>query len=164
MSDLADYIQSEIARALASRPTIHAAEVSAYDPKRHAIKAMLHPDEIETGWFPMHTSHVGNGFGVTMGPNIGDQIVVGFLGANMNNPVHLGRLHSDKEQPPTVQAGEMLLKDQNGNSIKFTATGIAINGNLDINGGYIKAKGHVIDDTHQHTNTMPGGGLSGVPQ
>jgi uncharacterized protein involved in type VI secretion and phage assembly len=164
MSDLADYIQHEIARALASQPGIKAAEVSAYDPKRHAIKAMLKPDGIETGWFPMHTSHVGNGFGVTMGPNIGDQIVVGFLGHNMNNPVHLGRLHSDKEQPPTVNAGEMLMKDQNGNSIKFTASGIAINGNVDFSNGYVKSNGHAIDDSHQHKDTAPGAGLSGVPQ
>ena len=164
MSDLADYIHNEIARALASHPGIKAAEVSAYDPKRHAIKAMLHPDEIETGWFPMHTSHVGNGFGVAMGPNLGDQIVVGFIGGNMNSPVHLGRLHSDKEQPPVAQAGEMVIQHGNGALIKITSAGITINGNVDFTGGYVKSKGHVIDETHLHINTQPGAGLSGTPQ
>ena len=164
MSDLAEYIQHEIARAMASRPGIKAAEVSAYDPKRHAIKAMLKPDDIETGWFPMGTSHVGNGFGVVMGPAVGDQIMEGFLGDSMHNPVHLGRLHSDSQQPPTAQSGEIVISHSSGASIKITATGITINGTLDINGGYIKAKGHSIDETHLHTNVPPGGGLSGAPQ
>ncbi len=164
MSDLADYIHAEIERHLASHAGIKAAEISAYDPKRHAIKATLHPDGIETGWFPMGTSHVGNGFGVVMGPNVGDQIMVGFLGGNIDSPVHLGRLHSDKEQPPVANSGEVVIQHGNGATIKITSTGITITGNVDFVGGYVKSKGHLIDDTHLHTNVTPGGGLSGVPQ
>lgn len=164
MSDLQSYIHGEIARHLASLPGTKAAEITAYDASNHRIKAKLWPDDIETNWFPMGTSHVGNGFGVVMGPSVGDQIMVGFLDHNINAPVHLGRLHSDKERPPVAQSGELVIQHQSGGTIKITSTGITITGNVDFNGGYVKAKGHLIDDTHLHTNTMPGGGLSGVPQ
>lgn len=157
-----DVVQQEIAREKASNPGIKAAEISAYDANRHAIKATLHPDEIETGWFPVGTSHVSSGGGVVHGPSVGDQIMVGFLDGNINAPVHLGRLHSDKEQPPIAQSGEIIFK-QGGVVFKITASGITITGNVDFNGGYVKAKGHAIDDTHLHTGVVPGSGLTGVP-
>jgi uncharacterized protein involved in type VI secretion and phage assembly len=151
-----DIVQQEIARHMASQPGIKAAEISAYDPKRHAIKATLKPDDIETGWFPVGTSHVSNGGGVVMGPGVGDQIVVGFLGGNMDSPVHLGRLHSDKEQPPTANSGEIIMKQGN---VTFKITGSGI----DVTGGYVKVNGHAIDDTHTHTGVTPGSGVTGVP-
>ena len=164
MSDLEDYIHNAISRHMASMPGIKAAEITAYDPNRHAIKAMLHPDEIETGWFPMATAHVGNGFGVVMGPSVGDQITIGFIGNDINAPFHIGRIHSDKEQPPVAQSGEMVIQHKSGGTIKITASGITITGNVDLNGGYVKAKGHLIDDSHVHTGVTPGSGLTGVPQ
>jgi phage gp45-like len=35
---------------------------------------------------------------------------------------------------------------------------------LDVTGGYVKHNGHAIDDTHQHKDTQPGSGQSGVPE
>ena len=173
MDDLAGYIHHQISRHLASRPGIKAAEVTAYDPKRHAIKAMLHPEKIETGWMPMGTSHVGGGHGVVIGPTVGDQILIGFLGSNINNPVHLGRLHSDKQQPPVAQSGEIVMKHKTGALIKIDkdgnmtldvlSKGLTINGNVDFTGGYVKSKGHSIDETHRHKDVTPGLDLTGVP-
>ncbi len=173
-ANLSDFVQHEISRALARHSTMKAAEITAFDPDNHRIKAMLHPDEIETGWFSVNTAGTGNGWGVVIGPKVGDQISVGFFDGNIENPHHLGRLHSDKERPPVVQSGEILLKhetgaiikiDQNGNmTFDVGSHGITLNGNVDVNGGYLKHHGHDVGFTHEHIDSQPGTGLTGVPQ
>lgn len=182
MPDLHDYVHREIDRALTRVPGLKAATITGYDPKTYTMKAMLHPDERETAWFPVNTLHVGDNFGVAVGPTLGDQIVVGFIDNNMETPTHIGRLHSDKEKAPEVQSGEVLIKtgtgvtifidkdgklliSSNGTPITIDASGgnIAIKGNVDFSDGYVKHNGHDIGDTHMHTDVLSGADLSGPP-
>lgn len=167
-TDLSDYIQFEVARALARFPTMKAAEITAYDPQNHRIKAMLHPDGIETGWFSVNTAHTGNGWGIAIGPKIGDQISVGFFDGNIETPHHLGRLHSDKERPPVVQSGEMLFQHESGTKIKIDSGGhVTIDAggaNVNIASATLTHNGHDVGSTHKHTNVTAGSDLTGVPQ
>ena len=41
--------------------------VTSYDPKNHLAKVMLQPWGYESGWLPIHTSHIGQTYGIAIG-------------------------------------------------------------------------------------------------
>ena len=45
-----------------------------------------------TGWIPVTVPYAGPGYGVYMLPEIGSEVILGFLGGKRNNPVVLGSL------------------------------------------------------------------------
>ena len=182
-------IRREIERSKANSAQTKPALVTAYDPDRHAIKATLQPEGVETGWFPIATHAIGNGYGLTVGPQIGDQIKVGFDDGDINTPHMMGRVHSDTDRPPKALPGETLLQHSNGGKISLTAAGatvsiggttfnIAPSGAVTINAGSnpvnitgavsftgpsVQHNGHEIGATHTHTLVTPGSGSSGPP-
>jgi uncharacterized protein involved in type VI secretion and phage assembly len=62
------------------------------------------PEGVETGWLPIASQHIGNGYGLFWGPNIGDPVEFGYQEADVDTPRIMGRLHSDTQSPP-VSAG-----------------------------------------------------------
>lgn len=107
---------------------------TAYNPKSHAVKGILMPHEVETGWIPISVAHAGNGFGVLIGPKVGDagKAADGFDGdvfdvefdsGDPNTPVAKLKHFSSQNQPPEVQSGEILMKHENGNSTYFAQDG-----------------------------------------
>ncbi|MDZ5448964.1 phage baseplate assembly protein V [Labrys sp. ZIDIC5] len=178
MSEFQDYLHREIDRHLARRSGIKAATITSYDPKRHAIKATIQPDGFETGWFPHSVAHVGNGFGIVAGPTPGDQIMVGFIDGDLESPVNLGRVHSDKERPPVAESGEVVIQskgvtikiDKDGNigitggaGLNFTGQNIKLSGNVAIEGGTLTHEGVNIGHDHEHTAVQPGPANTGPP-
>jgi uncharacterized protein involved in type VI secretion and phage assembly len=112
-----------IERALALRSPHRIGLVTSYDPKTHAVKLMRKPEDVESGFIPIGTGHIGAGWGVAVGPQIGDQYVMGFVGGDITVPFIAGRLFSDKEVPPTVQSGEILVKHQSGSLLNLKPDG-----------------------------------------
>ena len=103
---------------------------TAYDPKTHAVKGILQPSGVESGWVPIAAMHVGNGYGILAGPMVGDangvggdQFSVDHEAGDPNNLVARHKQFSTVDAPPQVQPGEMLLKHANGNSVAFTQDG-----------------------------------------
>src|SRR6201984_3451203 len=103
---------------------------TGYNPQTHAIKGMLVPHGVETGWIPIATLSTGNGFGVLVGPNVGDpqkldgdQFDIEFENGDPNTPIARNRLFSDSQKPPTVQSGEILLMHPTGHHFFFDAKG-----------------------------------------
>jgi phage baseplate assembly protein V len=123
-----------------SRPRVGL--VSAYDPDRHAVRVRLQPEDVESGWIPVTEQHVGNGFGIVMGPNIGDQFEVQFQGSDGETGRILGRLYSNEDRPPRVEAGEVMIRHQSGTRIFLDKNGvITIESNQDFHiksGGVVK--------------------------
>ena len=99
----------------------------------------------------------------------------------------LGALYSDKDAPPTdngktihirTAAGTDIVVDKESGNItitgvkeaswqadKLTITAdVKVIGNTDFEGGYVRSKGHAIDDTHKHTDVLPGPALTGPPE
>ncbi len=77
-------------------------------------------------WAPMTSLHSGAGFGLTVMPEVGDEVLVGFLDADPERPVVLGSLWNSIHQPPREQyetAGE-----SDGNLVKriVTKSGIRV--------------------------------------
>lgn len=53
---------------------------------------------------PVMTSHIG----IVYTPNIGDLVLVGYIGGNVNSPVVIGSLYNDQQRPPVNKAGEIV--------------------------------------------------------
>lgn len=171
-----DVIRRIVDQTLSRRANTQVAVVSAYDPDRHAVKATLQPQGVETGWAPIATSHVGNGFGLAIGPEIGDQIIVGFHEGDIDSPFMMGRLHSDAERPPRAEAGEIVFQTKSGAVFKFSKDGsVSLNTNgkaftldaggadIHINSANLFHNAKNIGDTHEHTGIVPGDALTGPP-
>jgi phage baseplate assembly protein gpV len=121
--ELINLIRREAWRVVAMKSEPRYATVTAYDPDNHLVKAQIQPEGHETAWMPIITDHIGNGFGVLMGPKIGDQIEVSFQEGDPSSPRMIGRVFSDKEKPPRVESGEILVKHELGGFLFFDKDG-----------------------------------------
>jgi Rhs element Vgr protein len=124
-------------------------------------------------WARLAQAHASNGFGHFFVPEVGDEVVLGFLNDDPSHPVVLGSLYSSSRKPPYALQAEnntkavvtrckhrielnekdkvitivtpagntlvlddldesVLLKDQNGNSIRLSGAGIALDSPKDI--------------------------------
>ena len=101
---------------------------TAYNPKTHAVKGIIQPHGIESGWVPIATMHAGNGFGMLAGPRVGSAgkldgqaFDVSFDQGDPDTLVAHHRQFSSSDQPPEVQSGEMLFQHESGNKFFFAA-------------------------------------------
>ncbi|WP_426442036.1 hypothetical protein [Bradyrhizobium genosp. P] len=89
--------------------------VTSYDPDKHLAKVMLWPEGQETGWLPIETAHTGNDYGIAIGlqpgdgKSTGDQVIVRHQEGDLESGKIVQRVHSDDEQPPKVQSGEIVI-------------------------------------------------------
>ena len=121
--DFINVIHREIERYMNQKAPKRIGLVSSYDPQHHSVKVQYQPEGQESGWIPIHSQHIGNGWGLVAGPQIGDQVEVTFQEGDFESGSVTSRIHSDVDQPPLVNSGEMLLQHQSGALIKFAADG-----------------------------------------
>jgi phage gp45-like len=96
-------------------------------------KKQVDGSDFELRQVPVATQHIG----LANIPRVGDLVVVGFVGGNLNAPVILGRLYNDEDTPPTSDVGQLVV--ENLETIKLTLkSGTAIeidsDGNVKIDG------------------------------
>jgi uncharacterized protein involved in type VI secretion and phage assembly len=130
-SDRDNEILGVVERWWASRYSERHALVTSYDPKLHLAKVTFQPEGQESGWLPIETGHIGNGYGIATGltpgdgQSTGDQVVVRYQEGDFESGKIVQRVHSDEEKPPTVQSGETVIwnKFQKSGGGKNSATG-----------------------------------------
>lgn len=87
------------------------------------IKGRLLPDgqRMELRRVPVATPYLG--FAAV--PNVGDLVLVQFIGGDVNAPVITGRLYDDENRPPPNKADELLVqhKRDEGASVRLDAEG-----------------------------------------
>jgi phage baseplate assembly protein gpV len=123
MSDLIALIRNEVERAVRSRFTKQYGTVSSYDPTNHTAKVMVQPAGYETGWVRVSEGHIGNGWGIVSGLQVGDQVTLSPVDGDINALEITGRTHSDQDKPPTAQSGEIVIQHTSGAMIKMAANG-----------------------------------------
>lgn len=88
------------------------------------LKNRKQPDgsDFELRKVPIATAHLG----LANILNVGDLVLVTFIGGNLNAPVIIGRLYNDEDQPPVNNEKEFLLQHSSteGGSLKFDAEGV----------------------------------------
>ena len=99
------------------------ATISSYNPATHEVKVAYPPDNVLSGWMPLGAIGIGNGWGLAVGPQIGDQVFVVFDGGEFDAPVIVARLFSVAQQPPAVPSGETWIVHKSGSYLKFLTDG-----------------------------------------
>lgn len=112
--------------------------VSSYDPDSYTAIVDLFPagvdnQPLQTGWIPIKSMWVGNGWGMFTPPIIGQLVEVTFLEGNLNNGYVSGYFFNDVELNSSVESGEAWFVHESGSFIKLTNDGkVSINGNVEI--------------------------------
>lgn len=116
MAELDEYLEivrREAGILIGQRALPSSLVTTSYDPKKHAIKGMLMPHGVETGWVPIGVQGAGKNFGIFIGPHAGDpqkldgdQFSIEFENGDPNTPVARHRLSSDQDTPVETQSGE----------------------------------------------------------
>ena len=111
------------------------ATVSSYNPNTYAVKVLIQPEGVESNWMPLGSIGVGNGWGVVVGPQLGDQVMVAFPEGDFSGGVVVARLYSSENPPPVVASGEIAIQHSSGSILRFNADGsVSLNtpGNLNV--------------------------------
>jgi uncharacterized protein involved in type VI secretion and phage assembly len=158
--DLENMILSTIERWWAGRYSERHGLVTSYDPDKYLAKVTFQPEGQESGWLPIETGHMGNGFGIAIGltagdgKKSGDQVIVRFQEGDFESGKIVERVHSAKDKPPRVESGEMVFWHEKGAKIFF-----AKDGSLTVQDGQgavrvFDGKGNISDTSKNMTGTF----------
>jgi phage baseplate assembly protein gpV len=151
--------------------------VSSFDPNSYAARVLIQPENILSGWLPVLSHWVGNGWGFAAPLAPGDQVLVLSQEADSEHGVIMGAVWSAVDRPLPAPSGELWLQHQTGSFVKLhndgtiamQASQVTITGNLIVSGDISdqnQAHGTLANfrsahDTHTHTD--PQGGNTGTP-
>lgn len=114
------------------------ATISSYDASNHAVKVIVQPvdpdiGEQESNWMPLGAIGIGNGWGVAVGPQINDQVLVVYENGDFSSGVIVSRVFSVAQPAPAVPTGEVWAIHSSGSFIKMVTSGdinVSAAGNL----------------------------------
>jgi len=94
---------------------LHAHE-SDSDKNNYACSVRLRDSGLELRFVPIATSRIG----LCALPNVGDLVLVQFLGGDPNAPVVTARLYNEQARPPVAKAGEWVYEspDDEGGGVR----------------------------------------------
>lgn len=127
--DLENLILNVVEKWYAGRYSERHGLVTSYDPDTYLAKVTFQPEGQESGWLPIETGHIGNGFGIAVGltpgdgKKTGDQVIVRYQEGDFESGKIVQRVHSDAEKPPRVESGEMVQWHAKGAKIFFKKDG-----------------------------------------
>lgn len=161
--------QSDLAQSGRARTRIGL--VSSYDPANYCAKVRIMPDDVETGWLPVTSPWVGNGWGMFAPPMPGDMVEIQFQENDIDAGFIVGRFYNDSDRPLAAPAGELWLVHASGSKLQFHNDGTVTlvsagtltssapqwnhTGNITVTGD-IKASGDITDTYLTNTRTIGG--------
>lgn len=160
MEELNRAMRQEAAAMMSEVQGTRLGEVTSYDPETYAVIVKLQPDENLTGWIPIKTLAVGNGWGLYFPPEIGDQAVVQFQEGDLESGICLGFLYNNEDKPLSCQSGEWWMVHKSGVKVLFQDGKIQVRGGLIEIGGINGDVRKLVDErfmelfnNHTHPNT-----------
>lgn len=133
--------------------------VDGYDPENHAVRVLLEPEGTLTGWIPLKSAWVGNGWGLFLAPSVGDAIEIDFQESDGGVGSAGWRFFNDSERPLSVPSGEAWFVHKSGSFLKLLNNGaIATNAKLFAHTGEMSVSGSLTVDG----NVSAGSGASGT--
>ncbi|MCJ2136199.1 hypothetical protein MKK69_19445 [Methylobacterium sp. J-026] len=137
---------------------------TSYNPDIHAVKGMIVPAMVESGWVPLTSMHAGDGYGIMVGPNVGtaealdgDVFDIHFDGGDPSLPVAKSKHFSVSDSPPRVESGEILMKHQLGGSFFLAKDGAITVTHKDGGSIAFDANGNVTIKSNNQTVTVDAG-------
>ena len=113
--DLENIVLGIVQRYMAGHHSERHGLVTSYDPDKHLAKVMFQPEQQESGWLPIETGHIGNGYGIAVGlqpgdgKTTGDQVIARYQEGDFDSGKIVQRVHSDDQKAPKVQSGELVI-------------------------------------------------------
>ncbi len=74
---------------------------------------------MQTEWVSVAQPHAGGDRGLFWMPEIGDELVVGFLHGDFSKPIALGAMWNGVSAAPSRDPRERMLRSKNGHTIRF---------------------------------------------
>jgi phage baseplate assembly protein gpV len=93
--------------------------ISGYDKDSGTVKVTIQPEGRETNWIQLDCPGVGNGWGVQIGPQVGDEVTVSFDSNDSNLGKVTARHTNSQNRPLPVPSGEIWMVHQSGSLLKF---------------------------------------------
>lgn len=149
--------------------------VSSVDSSRATARVLIQPENVLSGWLPVLSPWVGNGWGLMCPPNVGDQVFILAQEGVAEHGVIVGSCFSGVAAPPQgVSPGELWLVHQTGSYLRLrndggiegVATEWVLKGDLRVSGDVYDSHGSLSGlrghyDAHHHTDSR--GGLTSQP-
>jgi phage baseplate assembly protein gpV len=138
MAAFANAIRQQARASQNEFTTPRLATISSYDASSHAVKVIDQPvdpevGEVESNWMPLGAIGIGNGWGVAVGPQINDQVLVVYENGDFSSGTIVARVFSVAQQAIAVPSGEIWAVHQTGSFIKMVTSGdidVSTAGNL----------------------------------
>ena len=143
MKHLLNQLKSTAQQATQGRANTRHGTISSYDAGAYAVKVMLQPDNVETGWLPLKSIFIGNGWGIFCPPSIGDAVEIDYQeGDNEVGSIGM-RFFNDQDRPLPCPSGEFWLVHKSKSLFKFHNDGsVEVVSSADLNatvGGNLNA-------------------------
>ena len=107
--------------------------VDSYDADAYCVKVRLQPSNVLTGWIPIASCWVGNGWGMQVGPEIGDAVKLEAQEGGGDAAIVSGSMFNDVERPMPVPSGEFWMRHKRGSFLKFKNNGdVELNADHDL--------------------------------
>lgn len=133
MGALLNTMRAQAALAGSGKASVRLGIVSSYDHANCCAKVRLQPDDVETGWLPVVSPWVGNGWGMFAPPTPGDLVEVQFQEDHIEAGFVCQRFYNDSDRPLDVPSGEFWLVHKTGSFMKLMNDGkFLVNGQAEI--------------------------------
>ena len=133
MKQLLNQMRMQAQMATADRAAPKTGIVTSYDATNYSVKVMLQPEGIESGWLPLLSPWVGNGWGLFCAPSVGDMVEVQFEQGDAEAAFACMRFFNDVDRPLPAPSGEFWAVHKSGQFVKLTNDGkLLLNGQAEI--------------------------------
>lgn len=131
--------------------------VTSVDPSTATARVTLQPEGVLSGWLPLLSPWVGNGWGLVCPPSPGDQVLVIPQEADAEHGLIIAGAWSAQTTPPAAPTGEFWLVHASGSAFKLSNDGtIRITGDLHVAGRIFDTHGPLGGlRTHYNAHTHP---------
>ncbi len=123
IGQLLHVMRLQAARNAADYQASAVGSIQNFDPNQWAVRVLLQPDGILTGYLPLSSPWVGNSWGLFAAPSIGDMVDVQFIDGDIEAGIATQRLFNAANRPLAVQSGEFWLVHKSGAFFKLLNTG-----------------------------------------
>lgn len=159
-------LQSAAQDATGAEPRF--ATVSSIDPAAMTARVLLQPEGVLTGWLPILSPWVGDGWGFCAPPAPGDQVLVVPQEGDAASGAILAATWSAAARPPErVAVGEIWLRHRTGTSLRLSNDGtVRVVGDLHVDGEVYDRRGplsRLRDRYNAHTHIDSHGGTTSGP-
>lgn len=172
-SKIINFIKGNMGEMLAQQPKSRCGIIQSFDPSTYSARVLVQPEGNLSGWLPVLTQWVGNGWGLFAPPSPGDQVRLVPQEASAQDYVIIGGMFSLVDKPLPAPSGEFWLVHQNGQFIKLLNDGsISSSGTWNHEGDFhatgaviagFGAGGQVGLQTHIHSQGNDSAGDGEVP-